>query len=93
MPKDIPIIGAAKPVEQVDDNPHRIAVIFPDDHSIEGMRVEAIGITAEQIYIAVMHLHRIAMMALAQRDAMAQRAEQEAIAVRAQLQRERQKGN
>lgn len=89
MANPIPIIGGSKPTEKPDEKPHRIVVIFPDDHSFDGVQFDVIGITPEQIGVAIMHLQRIAFMTLAQRDAVAQRAEQEAIAVQSQLARER----
>lgn len=90
MATKIPILGAPKPPTDSDAE-HAIAIEFPDDHSIEGMKIRAVGITAEQIFVACMHLQRVAMMTLANRDRVAQQAEAEALAVQQQLARE--KGN
>lgn len=43
-----------------EDAKHRVLVTFPDDHSINGMKVEIIGVTPEQMAVAVFHLSRAA---------------------------------
>jgi hypothetical protein len=37
-----------------------IAIEFPDDHDINGMKVKIVGVTPEQIMVAVWHLTRSA---------------------------------
>lgn len=39
---------------------HAINLTFEDDHSLNGMSVEVIGVTPEQIAVAVFHLQHIA---------------------------------
>lgn len=70
---------------------NRIVFVFPDDHEVNGMKIEVLNVTPEQIAVAIMQLNRIALMLLAQRDSVAMQAEAEAQAVRANLARE--KGN
>lgn len=76
-------------VDNADEYPHRIVIIFPDDHTIDGLKVDARNITAEQIFVAIGHLNRVAMMTLAQRDRVALAAEAEATAVQQALAREK----
>ena len=40
--------------------PHHIIVTFVDDHSISGTKFDIVGVTSEQIAVAVYHLQRSA---------------------------------
>lgn len=42
------------------DAPNRIVFNFPNDHDIGGMSVEIIGVTPEQVAVAVFYLNRSA---------------------------------
>jgi hypothetical protein len=44
-----------------DDAPHRVVLNFPNDHDIGGMKIEVVGVTAEQLSVAIFHLNRVAM--------------------------------
>lgn len=63
-----------KDVTAVDPSKHGIAIEFPDDHTINGIRIRVLGLTAEQIMIAVFHLERTANAAYAHRVAAQQAA-------------------
>lgn len=39
---------------------HKIAITFADDHSFNGVKLEVIGVTPEQIAAAIFHLQRVA---------------------------------
>lgn len=41
-------------------DPHRVLFTFTDDHGIDGMKVEIIGVTPEQIAVAIFYLQRTA---------------------------------
>lgn len=43
-----------------EDEPNRILITFVDDHAIHGMKMEIIGVTPEQVAVAIFHLGRIA---------------------------------
>lgn len=60
----------AKPI---DTSEHGIAIEFPDDHSINGIRIRVLGLTPEQIMIAVFNLERVANAAADHRVQQAQR--------------------
>lgn len=87
----IPILGGKPkaPSASGELSAHRIVVQFPDDHTIGDseapLTVEIVGVTAEQIWVVMMHLSRVVFMTLAQRDSIARAAEAEAMAVRAGL--------
>lgn len=59
-----PLVGIA-PKDQVppDTSDHGIAIEFPDDHSITGMKIRVLGLTAEQVAVAAFHIGRIANQA------------------------------
>lgn len=42
------------------DAPNRILINFPDDHDIHGAKIEIVGVTSEQIMLAVFYLTRSA---------------------------------
>lgn len=90
MVVDLSKLGKRKEKEGV--SPHHIVFEFVDDHEVSGAKVDVRDVTPEQVFVAVGHLNRIAMMLLGQRDAVAKQAELEAMAVQQQLARE-QKGN
>lgn len=54
-----------KPSDQVAPNTddHGIAIEFPDDHSITGMKIRVLGLTAEQVAVAAFHINRVANQA------------------------------
>jgi hypothetical protein len=84
---DLSQLGKRKASDNLGEN--RIVFVFPNDHDVNGSKVEVLNVTPEQIAVAVFHLNRVALMLMGQRDSVAMQAEQEAIAVRAQLAQER----
>lgn len=42
---------------------HGIAIEFPDDHTIQGIKIRILGVTPEQLLIAAWHLERQANLA------------------------------
>lgn len=89
---DLSQLGKKPPALDAAASEHRILFLFPDDHSIDGIKADILGITPEQISVAILHLQRYALMTLGMRDAAAKAAEMEALAVQQQLAAER-KGN
>lgn len=67
------------------DDPHRVVITFPDDHTISGMKVEVIGVTPEQIAVAVFHLSRTANQVADARQMQAAVAARELESIRREL--------
>lgn len=84
----IPILGSkAAPTESAS----RISFAFPDDHTIDGAKVEILNVTPEQMAVAQLYLQRFALASMAARDSAIMQAQAEAESVRQNLARE--KGN
>lgn len=82
----IPILGSKAAPEA---GASRIAFVFPDDHTIDGAKVEILNVTPEQMAVAQLYLQRFALVSMAARDASVQQAQAEAESVRQSLAAER----
>ena len=86
---DLSKLGKKKPANADDLAEHSIVIVFPDDHSLDGLKATIVGITPEQMAVAAFYVERYANMALGQRDAAMQQARAEADAVAVGLAQER----
>lgn len=68
-----------KPQDKTKPVGHFIQCDFPDDHTIDGLKIRIEGVTPEQMYIAAMHLTRTANAAADFRMQQAMQAQQPAI--------------
>lgn len=66
---------------------HRIVITFPDDHSINGMKVEIMGVTPEQCAVASFHISRAGNQVADARQVMAAQEASEIEAIRRNLRR------
>jgi hypothetical protein len=69
--------------------PNRILITFIDDHSFDGAKFEILGVTPEQIAVAIFHLERSAMMLADSRQLAAARENSQLDAIKQSLHRER----
>ena len=82
----VPILGKkAAPT----DSDSKISFTFPDNHSIDGSKVEILNVTPEQIAVAQLYLTRFALMLMANREAAMMSQQEQEAAVRARLAAER----
>lgn len=66
---------------------HRLLVTFPDDHDINGMKVDVTDVTPEQVSVAIFHLQRVASQLADLRQFQAETARREVADVAAALRR------
>lgn len=68
-------------------DPHRIVISFPDDHEINGMKVDVSDVTPEQVAVAVFHLQRVASQLADVRQFSAEQARRQVAQVSRELRR------
>lgn len=68
---------------------HRVVINFPDEHNIGGMKIEVIGITAEQLAVAVFHLQRTGLQLADMMQMQARMSNDQIAEVAAKLQQEK----
>lgn len=53
---DVPTVAEARAL------PHHVVITFADNHSLGGAKIDIVGVTPEQIMVAVYHMTRSANM-------------------------------
>lgn len=76
---------------KVEPGAHHVLMIFPDDHNIGGGKVSIIGVTPEQIAIAIMYLGRAMDRMMDAAEIMRMRADDETRLAQAAVEAERGK--
>lgn len=83
MAQLIDVSAKAKPAD--DKAANRVVINFTNDHDIDGARFDVLGVSSEQLFVAIAYLTRIANQMLDARIFASERGQQEIAAMAAQL--------